>query len=297
MVMKELGKNKKYGLIGTIAFHVILLLILLTSMSKPEPGFPFPQDLVVDFGNSETGVGATEPEAAKTPTPQPETREETSPPEPVEPTPSPEVTEEIVTQDDASEIAAKEQRKKEEARIKEIERKKKQEELRKQQEIDRKRKAKEAAERAEAARKAKIKADADNRAKSIFGPGGSSSNEGNTAGSGNMGKTDGVVGAKNYGENGLGQNGVSFNLEGRSATKTLTPPKIQKNVDGVVVVQITVDRDGNVLKAIPGVKGSTTLDHDLQEAARRAALKAKFNIKSNAPVQQTGTITYKFELQ
>lgn len=295
--MKDFGENKKYGLIGTIAFHLVLLLVLLTSMSKPEPGFPYPQDLVVDFGNSETGVGETEPEVAKTPTPQPETREETAPPEPVEPTPSPEVVENVVTQDDASEIAINEQKKREENRKKEVERKMREAEERKRQEEQRKREAKEAAERAEAARKAEIAAQKQNQAKSIFGQGSGGANQGVNPGAGNMGKTDGVVGANQYGESGMGKNGVSFSLEGRSATKTLAPPKIKKNVDGVVVVQITVDRDGNVLKAIPGVKGSTTLDHDLQEAAKRAALDAKFNIKRDAPVQQTGTITYKFELQ
>jgi len=48
---------------------------------------------------------------------------------------------------------------------------------------------------------------------------------------------------------------------------------------------------------VPGVKGSTTLDANLLAAAKRAALKAKFDKKPDAPAYQKGTITYYFKLQ
>jgi outer membrane biosynthesis protein TonB len=63
------------------------------------------------------------------------------------------------------------------------------------------------------------------------------------------------------------------------------------------VVKITVDKNGNVTQAEPGQKGTTTLNADLYDAAKRAALQAKFNVDNDAPAYQTGTITYKFIIQ
>jgi len=50
-----------------------------------------------------------------------------------------------------------------------------------------------------------------------------------------------------------------------------------------------------VISAEPGVKGTNTLDENLREAARKAALKARFS-KSDDNTQ-IGTITYHFVLQ
>ena len=63
-----------------------------------------------------------------------------------------------------------------------------------------------------------------------------------------------------------------------------------------MVVQVTVDKYGKVTKAEAGVRGSTSLDPGLLNAAKTAALSARFNEDKNAPAFQTGTITYKFVL-
>jgi hypothetical protein len=63
------------------------------------------------------------------------------------------------------------------------------------------------------------------------------------------------------------------------------------------MVEISVDRSGIVIQAIPGTKGSTTLDEYLLKVARDAALKARFDPKSDAPAVQKGTITYNFILR
>jgi len=63
------------------------------------------------------------------------------------------------------------------------------------------------------------------------------------------------------------------------------------------VVRIRVDREGKVISAEPGYKGTNILDENLLEAARKAALKARFNAKADAAYTQTGTITYHFVLQ
>ena len=62
------------------------------------------------------------------------------------------------------------------------------------------------------------------------------------------------------------------------------------------MVIITVDRLGNVINAIPGVKGSTTLNKKLLQRAKTAALKTKFDPKQTAPTNQQGKIVYLFSL-
>ncbi len=90
--------------------------------------------------------------------------------------------------------------------------------------------------------------------------------------------------------------GISFNLAGRNP-QSLPHPEYKQQVEGVVVVEVTVDKDGIVTIAVAGVKGSTTLDEALLEAARKAATLARFDRKPDAPAFQKGTITYRFRLQ
>ena len=90
--------------------------------------------------------------------------------------------------------------------------------------------------------------------------------------------------------------GIDFSLEGRNP-ESLPKPEYNYQVEGKVVVEITVDKYGNVTKAEAGMKGSTTLNDKLLRAARKAALNAKFDPKPDAPAYQKGTITYYFRLQ
>ena len=60
------------------------------------------------------------------------------------------------------------------------------------------------------------------------------------------------------------------------------------------IVHAGVDRSGNVISASPGKAGTTTNDPILREAAKAAALKAKFNSDPKAAEVQVGTITYTF---
>ena len=155
-------------------------------------------------------------------------------------------------------------------------------------EIERKRKE-------EAERQAKIAA-INNKAKNVFGQGTSSnSSQGKTFPSGNQGATTGSPNSDNYSGTGLGDKGYSYDLKGRNS---LSIPKPQYNLQesGKVVVEITVDRNGKVVNARPGMPGSTTSNSVLFEAARKAALKAVFNADKNAPAYQRGTITYHFQL-
>jgi len=89
----------------------------------------------------------------------------------------------------------------------------------------------------------------------------------------------------------------SARVTGRSLMGTLPEPEYNVNKSGKVVVKITVDQYGSVISAIPGHTGTTVQDNTLWNAAKQAALKAKFNISSTAPAVQEGTITYIFKLK
>jgi len=119
--------------------------------------------------------------------------------------------------------------------------------------------------------------------------------EGIYQGQGNMGSTTGSPDADNYTE-GLGDSSIGFSLSGRS-TVFLQKPEFKTYTEGAIVVEITVDRSGNVVKATPGIKGSTIVDDVLYAAVSKAAMSSRFNVKNDAPERQVGTITYHFRLQ
>jgi len=92
---------------------------------------------------------------------------------------------------------------------------------------------------------------------------------------------------------GLGQSGVSFDLAGRRPS-VLPLPEYDVPAQGRVVVAITVDRQGRVVRATAGARGSTTTDAALFRLAEDAARRARFDVKLDAAEEQVGTITYFF---
>lgn len=81
----------------------------------------------------------------------------------------------------------------------------------------------------------------------------------------------------------------------RTARASLYKPAYRAKGEGVVVVEVKVNRNGTVTSAI--VRSST--NRELDSYARNAALNAGtlFNIDSEAPVSNVGTITYTFIAQ
>ncbi len=119
--------------------------------------------------------------------------------------------------------------------------------------------------------------------------------EGTDNKSGNKGKKDGDLNAKNYyGKGGKGGGG-NYNLGNR---KPLSTPKpiYDCNEEGHVVVSIEVDKSGRVISANVGVKGSTTSAPCLLRRAKAAALKTTWQADSAAPNKQIGSIIYNFSL-
>jgi hypothetical protein len=73
-------------------------------------------------------------------------------------------------------------------------------------------------------------------------------------------------------------------------------PKYPGNDAGLVVVKVTVDKNGKVTKAEPGARGTTIMDERFWNEAKQAALKARFDVSQSAPAYQVGTISYRFVL-
>jgi hypothetical protein len=87
--------------------------------------------------------------------------------------------------------------------------------------------------------------------------------------------------------------GVSFVMAGR---KLIREPKIDNLTmeKGIVVVEITIDKYGNVVKAVPGIEGTTTTSNYLLTKAKQAAESVKFDTSPVMPQSQTGAITITF---
>lgn len=138
-----------------------------------------------------------------------------------------------------------------------------------------------------------------------------SKSQGTGQGAGDQGDPKGDPNSNYYGKNGNGTGvgqgdgegtgsgpgkGVSFSLSGRKMVRT---PQIndRSQETGKVVVDITVDKDGNVVAAIPGGRGSTTTSAYLMRLAKDAAMKAKFNPSPEGADIQKGTISFVFLVQ
>lgn len=119
--------------------------------------------------------------------------------------------------------------------------------------------------------------------------------EGNDNQAGDKGQIDGDPNAKGYYGTGGTGGGGDYQLGNR---KPLNKPKPNYICDevGIVVVQIEVDRSGNVINAIPGVKGTTNSAECLKSEAKIAALKTTWQADSNATSKQIGYIRYRFSI-
>lgn len=294
----------KRGLLGTILFHLVLVLILIFfGFTTPLP-LPEEEGILINFGTDEQGSGLIEPAEASTP-PKKELKKSTPPPSaPVVTTPEP-AKEKVLTQDMEETVAVptkKEKVKPEKPDPKKLEaERKRQEELEriKQEELERKRQKE--IERKKKEEEQKRIEEINNRTRNAFSSGKNASDtkstgEGIRSGTGNQGRLNGSTESKNYTGKGYGNEGISYSLSGRTP-QSLPKPEYKYQVEGIVVVEVTVDRNGKVTKATPGVKGSTTLDENLLKAARKAAIAARFDKNPDAPAFQKGTITYHFLLQ
>lgn len=121
--------------------------------------------------------------------------------------------------------------------------------------------------------------------------GSAATSQGTAGGEGNQGTKEGAPGGS---DTTGGASTSGFSLAGRYLAGNLPRPAYEVQVEGRVVIAITVDAEGKVTNAAYQQAGSTTNHGELVGAARAAALKARFT-PSEEPVA-TGTITYIFRL-
>ena len=290
--LRKIPSERKKGIIGTSILHIaILALLIFVAFVPPEPP-EMEEGILVNFGTDETGLGMIEPSA-------PPVQKETTPPPPAA-SPKVQADEPLLTQND--EEAPEVKKVDPEAEKKRLEKLEADRKLREQIEAERKRKEQEELERKRIEAEQKRQADIMNRTRDALAnsknAGTTSKSEGETGGTGNQGVPTGSVDTKNRGEGGgFGNQGnISYDLGGRGF-QSLPKPVYEYQEEGKVVVEVSVDRPGKVTQAIPGIKGSTTLNEYLLRVAKEAALKARFDPKSDAPVIQKGTITYNFILR
>ena len=270
-----MARSKK-GLVGTIVFHAgLLAFAILFGFVTPLP-LPEEEGILINFGTDDFGFGEEEPMYSEIP-------EEQSTPPPQEAVTPVESTEEIISQDfeEAPVVTEKPQEKPQQERQEEVitppEDARPVEQVQPPPPEEEPRKVNE---------RALYRGRRDTDA---------TGSEGVTQGEGNQGSPTGSPDSDNYAQ-GLssGGGGINFSLAGRNPV-SLPKPEYNSQVSGTIVVRIRVDRDGKVISAEPGQRGTNIADENLWESAKKAALKARFSKADDAI--QVGTITYHFVLQ
>jgi colicin import membrane protein len=295
-------------MVGTILIHLMLFgILILVGFSAPFPPLDSGEGILVNFGTGETGIGEIEPSppAGKSEASPPVSKEVVSRP-PAAKARSSAKEEALLSQN--SEEAPVVKKADPEAARKKLEKIEADRKIREEKEAERIRIRAEDAEKKKIAAEQQRTSDIMNRTKNALAnsknTGTSSTGEGIAGGPGNQGDPNGSINSKVRGVGsglgdsgtGTGGKGISYNLEGRGI-QALPSPKYDSQGEGRVVVEVSVDREGKVVQAVPGKQGSTTIDEYLFKVAREAALGARFQVKQDAPAIQKGTITYNFKLK
>lgn len=305
---------KRRGLIATIVYHTLLLLLLVfAGLTYPDPP-PEEEGILVNFGTDETGLGDYEPmgddqqagdpdmevtqsqepaeEVEEYVEPVEESQEAYTPPDPKPVDQTQDVEETRVIEKPKPTAEELERKRIEQERI-EQERREEQQRI-EQERIEREKREEE--ERIERERQAQAER-INNMGRDAFGNQGVGETEGSegiTEGSGNQGDPNGSPDSDNYETGGGLGDGVSFGgLGSRRARGSLPKP----NMSGCdvtakieVTVEIQVDKNGNVLSAM--VANANYQNKCIWDMVVEAAKKSKFSVDQNANTRQTGWIKY-----
>ncbi|GEM_PF-4860991 len=120
---------------------------------------------------------------------------------------------------------------------------------------------------------------------------------------GNQGSGQAGAGTSSFGGGGeaagSGGSGGSFDLGGRGLHGNmggrLPFPAYNVQEEGIIVVEVTVNPEGQVIKANVRPRGTNISNERMRTAAVEAARKARFAV-INQPDNQTGTISYRYKL-
>jgi colicin import membrane protein len=274
-------KKKSAGLTAVVAI-LLLLLFFMLGLTYYDP--PISYGMEVNFGTLAQGSGKVQPTKSVQTIEQPEEKP-VEVEEKVEVTPPKESTEEsikeVLTEKESTVVVPD---KKEEVKLTEAEEEEPELEVEPEP-------VKEVPKVSEA-----TKSVVSNLLKNKTEDGEQTQGEGDDLVQGDKGKLEGNPYSSSYYNNyGLGGRGKGYGLNGRNLQSN---GKVVQdcNQEGTVVVRITVNNNGEVVQAEPGVKGSTNTHPCLLEPARKTALLHKWFPDNNAPAEQIGFVVIQFKL-
>ncbi len=290
----KIDKDKKRGIIGTIIFHLILIISLIFLALRTPLPLPGEEGVEVNLGYDETGSGKIQspvPPPQKQMKPQPEEKTKQKQPEP-----EPEKTEDVqqkeektLTQNIEETPVIEPKKKKPEKKKKEIKEKPVEpvKEVKKEPEKEKVEPVKKPAPKPKPVinKKALFKGSKNRK--------GTGTNQGTGKEAGDQGKPHGFENSNKYDGQGGKGNGPAYDLGGRGAKYLDRPPSSFPEA-GTIVVTIWVDRSGKVVKAQIKEKGTTIIDSGLRRIALDAARNSTFVADPEAAQLQRGTITYNF---
>lgn len=267
--------QKQSAVITTIIMGLVMLLMFFCGLRYLDP--PEEYGVAINFGTSDIGSGPPKLNESIQSNPKP-----TQAPPVKEQVENNEVEEKVVTQENTEAPVIKPKEKKVEKTVKAPE--KKVVEEKEEKPVEKK--------------KPTPNKETQNALNSLFGnpsKGETVEGEGDDNAQGVKGSTSGDPNSdKYYGNDGLGGDG-NYLLKGRRALHKPTR-KPDCNEEGIVVVRIEVNKDGKVINAVPGVKGTTNNSPCLLAPAKKAAMATQWNPDGSAPNKQVGLIRYKFIL-
>jgi len=248
-------KNSRAGVIGTILFHLLLLLLFIQfGMTYQDPPEENAGGMVINFGTSDEGMGDVQPSSSETTTTSENaTQSETT-------TPSSAQENALTTTEESVEMNASQNTTttNQNTTTQQTE-----------QTVDE---------------------NLSNALNALNNPNNNSTNDGNTGTPGDQGDESGDPNSSNYTGGGT-VNGVGVHFEGGTLTD-IKKPKNPTDEDATVVVNIVVNNKGDVSRAKVDLRNTTTTNKELQDISIKAAKKATFKMKGNAPPEQSGTITF-----
>lgn len=305
--MRELWNNrdKRRGLIATLLFHgVLLILFMFLGLTYLEPK---PEDgVLINFGNSATGQGSEEqgaPQNQKQAQPENASTSSSSSPSSQETSPEPTATQDVVEAPSLEEEEEEKEEEEEQEKPEESEAPPSEPETPVQEDEP----TEETTENSESETSPSEEEPDPQPSESLQNlldktSSSKAGGEGNTEGEGDQGDPSGDPNSSNRSGNGGGGAGQgNYRLGGRKALQKPTPD-YPCDESGRVVVKIYVNRQGQVIRSspgerIPGGAGSTTASSCLYQQARRAAEKTSWQPDPEAPEVQIGYIIYNFSKQ
>lgn len=256
--MTNKNRHKLFGIIVTIVFHSIAVVLLFTLCFRTP--LPLPGEAGVEVNLGMYASASVSQQVNETVSQQ--EIEETEKMEEIEET---EETEEILSEDE--EIPSIEEEKKE---VEEIEEEKPEEVIEEKPIVN---------------QRAMFKGPKEKQ-------GNTSKDNGENEDDSESGAQNGLKNIERYEGNGGSGDGPAFDLGGRGA-KSISSPTNDFDDVGKIVVDIWVDKEGRVQRAEIG-KGTDIYITSMRESALQAAKNSIFNKDDKAADLQRGTITYTF---